>query len=50
MCKEMLVIPVNRVVDKKRLVRKNGGTRRRSGMYVQGVVDPRNSLIEPKNY
>jgi hypothetical protein len=32
MCKEMLVIPVNRVVDTKRLIRKNGGgPRRRRG-------------------
>jgi hypothetical protein len=29
MCKEMLVIPVNRVVDKKRIIRKNGGPRSR---------------------
>jgi hypothetical protein len=28
MCKEMLVIPV---VDKKRIIRKNGGPRRRRG-------------------
>jgi hypothetical protein len=27
----MLVIPVDRAVDKKRLIRKNGGTRRRKG-------------------
>jgi hypothetical protein len=31
MCKEMLVIPVNRVVDKKRIIGKNGGPRRRTG-------------------
>jgi hypothetical protein len=31
MCKEMPVIPVNRVVDKKRTIRKNGGPRRRRG-------------------
>jgi hypothetical protein len=31
MCKEMLVISVNRVVDKKRIIRKNGGPRRRKG-------------------
>jgi hypothetical protein len=31
MCKEMLVIPVNRVVDPKRIIRKNGGPRRRRG-------------------
>jgi hypothetical protein len=29
MCKEMPVIPVDRVVDKKRIIRKNGGLRRR---------------------
>jgi hypothetical protein len=31
MCKEMLVIPVNRVVDMKRIIGKNGGPRRRRG-------------------
>jgi hypothetical protein len=34
MCKEMLVIPVNRVVDPKRIIRKqnkNGWPRRRRG-------------------
>jgi hypothetical protein len=31
MCKEMLVIRVNRVVNKKRIIRKNGGLRRRRG-------------------
>jgi hypothetical protein len=30
MCKEMPVIPVNRVVDKKRII-KQGGPRRRRG-------------------
>jgi hypothetical protein len=29
MCKEMTVIPVTRVVDKKRIIRKNAGPRRR---------------------
>jgi hypothetical protein len=29
MCKELLVIPVNRMVDKKRIIRKNGGPKRR---------------------
>jgi hypothetical protein len=29
MCKEMPVIPVNRVVDKKTIIGKNGGPRRR---------------------
>jgi hypothetical protein len=28
MCKEMLVIPVNKVVDPKRIIGKNGGPRR----------------------
>jgi hypothetical protein len=31
MCKEMLVIPVNMVVDPKRILEKNGGPRRRRG-------------------
>jgi hypothetical protein len=31
MCKEMPVIPVNRLVDLKRIIRKNGGPRRRRG-------------------
>jgi hypothetical protein len=31
MCKEMLVIPVNKVVDPKRIIRKNGEPRRRRG-------------------
>jgi hypothetical protein len=32
MCKEMPVIPVNKVVDpKKRIIGKNGGPRRRRG-------------------
>jgi hypothetical protein len=29
MCREMPVIPVNRVVDKKRMTRQNAGQRRR---------------------
>jgi hypothetical protein len=29
MCKEMPVIPVNKVVDPKRIIRKNRGLRRR---------------------
>jgi hypothetical protein len=37
MCKEMPVNPVNRVVEKKRIIRKNGGPRRRRGI---GVTDP----------
>jgi hypothetical protein len=31
MCKEMPVIPVNKVVDPKRIIIKNGGPRRRRG-------------------
>jgi hypothetical protein len=31
MCKELWVILVIRVVDKKRIIRKNGGPRRRKG-------------------
>jgi hypothetical protein len=29
MCNEIPVIPISRVVDKKRIIRKNGGPRRR---------------------
>jgi hypothetical protein len=31
MCKEMPVILIDRVVDKKRIIGKNGGQRRRRG-------------------
>jgi hypothetical protein len=31
MCKEMPVIPVNKVVDPKRIIEKNGGSRSRRG-------------------
>jgi hypothetical protein len=31
MYKEMLVIPINKVVDPKRIIGKNGGKRRRRG-------------------
>jgi hypothetical protein len=31
MCKEMPVIPVSKVVDPKRIIGKNGGSRRRRG-------------------
>jgi hypothetical protein len=31
MCKEMPVIPVNKVVDPKRIIGTNGGPRRRRG-------------------
>jgi hypothetical protein len=36
MCKEILVISVNRVVDTKRIIGKNGGPKREA----QGVADP----------
>jgi hypothetical protein len=36
MCKEMPVIPVNRVVDPKRIIGKKG----RGGGEAQGVADP----------
>jgi tetrahydromethanopterin S-methyltransferase subunit A len=32
MCKEMPVIPVDSVADKKRIIGKNGGPRRRRGI------------------
>jgi hypothetical protein len=32
MCKELPVIPGNKVVDPKRIIRKNGGQRRRRGI------------------
>jgi hypothetical protein len=38
MCKEMPVISVNRVVDKKRTIRKMEG---RGGGEAQGVTDPK---------
>jgi hypothetical protein len=31
MCKEMPVIPVNKVVDPQKIIGKNGGPRRRRG-------------------
>jgi hypothetical protein len=40
MCKEMLVIPVDKVVDKKRIIGKNGGSRRRKG--TRGLWPPKN--------
>jgi hypothetical protein len=39
MCKERPVIPVNRVVDMKRIIRKNGG-----GGEAQGVADKKDQL------
>jgi hypothetical protein len=32
MCKDMSVIPVNMVMYKKRIIGKNGGTRRHKGL------------------
>jgi hypothetical protein len=34
MCKEMPVIPVDRVVHRKRIIQRNGGPRRRRGTRV----------------
>jgi hypothetical protein len=39
MCEEMPVIPVNMVVDPKRIIRKMEG---RGGGEAQGVADPKN--------
>jgi hypothetical protein len=39
MCKEMPVIPVSKVVDRKRIIGKNRGPRRRRGT---GVADQKN--------
>jgi hypothetical protein len=33
MCKELQVIPVNKVVDPKRTIGKNGGPRRKRGTW-----------------
>jgi hypothetical protein len=33
MCKELPLIPVNKVMDPKKIIGKNGGPRRRSGTY-----------------
>jgi hypothetical protein len=38
MCKEMPVIPIERVVDKKRIIGKNSGQRRRSGTRHKGSL------------
>jgi hypothetical protein len=43
MCKEMPVIPVDRVVDKKRIIRKIEG---RVGGEAQGVADKKNCLAK----
>jgi hypothetical protein len=42
MCKEMPVIPVNRVVGKKIMIRKNGGPRmmrRHTGLLIQKILE-----------
>jgi hypothetical protein len=45
MCKDLPVIPVNKVVDQKRIIGKNGRPRRRRGTRgrgeAQGVADPK---------
>jgi hypothetical protein len=38
MCKEMQVIPVNRVLGTKRIIRKNGGLRRHKGSLTKNYV------------
>jgi hypothetical protein len=43
MCKEMPVIPVNRVVDPKRIMGKMEG---RGGEEAQGVADPPKNNLE----
>jgi hypothetical protein len=47
MCKEMSVIPVNKVVDPKRIIGKNGGPRRRRG--TRGCCPPPKKKKEKKN-
>jgi hypothetical protein len=44
MCKEMPVIPVNKVVDPKRIIGKNGGPRRRRGW----SLTPKNVNLGPR--
>jgi hypothetical protein len=41
MCKELLVIPVNKVVGPKRKIEKNGG---QGGGETQGVADPKKTF------
>jgi hypothetical protein len=40
MCKEMPVIQVNKAVERKRIIGKNGGPRRRKGTRGQGSLTP----------
>jgi hypothetical protein len=55
MCKEMTVIPVNRVVDKKRIIGKNGGLRRRRSEIFElrdveeyAISAPQKTIFAPK--
>jgi hypothetical protein len=45
MCKEMLVIPVNKVVDPKRIIGKNGGPRRRKATRGRCPPPPKKSIV-----
>jgi hypothetical protein len=45
MCKEMPVIPVNRLVDTKRIIGKNGGPRRQRPNVINGSKYPRGRLL-----
>jgi hypothetical protein len=47
MCKEMLVILVNKMVDPKRIIRKNGGLRRRRGTRVADPKKQHFSIVSP---
>jgi hypothetical protein len=40
LCKELLVIPVNRMVDKKIIIGKNAGPRKRKGTRDPFVTSP----------
>jgi hypothetical protein len=46
MCKEMTVIPVNKVVDPKRIIEK---MEVRGGGEVQGVADPQKVCLSSQN-
>jgi hypothetical protein len=48
MCKEMPVIPVNTMVDKKRIIGKNGGPRRRRGTW--GSLTQKNLVADIGNW
>jgi hypothetical protein len=47
MCKEMPVIPVNKVVDPKRIIGKNGRPRRRRGTRVADQKNISVSIFTP---